>query len=580
EQGGLVQSAYGSVGALPGSAAIAQVVDTGSQWINTGSLYIGGDDWGPGGTGILVVDIGGEVQSGELVIWPDGQLEGNGRVTTPLVYNEGTIVPDGSLTIAGDLEMISGSTLQVNVDNSGNSDVLQVAGQVDLYGGTVVPVASETITQQHDFLVIQGASVAGDLTHIDRRFVNIELTDPGIPDIWFGYTADAVYLSVVALPYGDPHVVKTPNQRAVGNALQGMSDRGGNTLTQGLSKLNTLEHVRDAYDQLSGQQKVILPIVTLDIVSAFQRDLLSHLQMSPTAGTHSLLQQDRYLMTKLDADSLQRKSLWTKFYGLYGNRQNDPVGPNYHYRGGAFALGVDGQITDTWLLGLAGAAGITQISDPADTVKTDLDNLSAGLYSRLMRKPWRFDSTVSYTHLDYETERNITFTGERYDSRFDGHALSAALELGRQWQVPWDGWIEPLVGGQWTHMEIAGSRESGGIAALSQTSQPWTSVLGWLGMRAGSTLWEERLYRAEGEIRLRWVHEFGDNPPGVATTFGQDPLATFTLHDRDIARDSLLLGLGIKGQLSKHTRLHLNYDGLFNEDRASHSGSIALQYRW
>jgi T5SS/PEP-CTERM-associated repeat protein len=58
----LTNTGDGHIGRMPGSDGAVDVTGAGSRWINQGSLYVGGTDALPGGTGLLSVTDGGEVQ--------------------------------------------------------------------------------------------------------------------------------------------------------------------------------------------------------------------------------------------------------------------------------------------------------------------------------------------------------------------------------------------------------------------------------------------------------------------------------------------------------------------------------------
>jgi T5SS/PEP-CTERM-associated repeat protein len=581
EQGGAVSSTSGAIGAYPGSSGIAQVVDPDSLWANSGTLYVGGDVYGAGGTGILNVSDGAAVSTADLVIWPTGQLEGNGSVHARRVSHAGTLAPYGSLVIDGDLVFESSGRVLILLDNQGASDLVTATGAVTLQGGTVVAESTETLRIERDYRILEGASLGGQFAAVDRRGVDIALSDPGIPDLQLGYTSDAAYLRVVLLAFDDPAIPRTPNQWAVSRALQGMSDRGGNTLTAALGELNGLDAVRTAYDELSGQPRVLLPTVTLSMADAFQDHLRRRVsdRRAPEPLAHEPTPR-LYGQGRSVSEHAQGTRAWGQIFGLSGRRLDNEETPEASWYGGGGVLGLDHWLTDTFLLGWAGGGTHAQVDTSTQYDVAEIESLQAGLYTRWVIDPVCLDGWVTYGDSRLQTERIVSLTGERVDGSSGGPFWGTALEGSWLWGEVAGCRFEPLVGGQTSRFHVDAYEETGGVAALSYGDQDWTSTRAWLGLRVASTFGPQGSGDIQGELHGRWVHEFADPPPGVSVAFVQDPLASFTVTDTPMGRDSFQLGGGLRADIGTQTQLLLHYHGLFNPDMTSHVLSGGLLYRW
>ncbi len=102
-----------------------------------------------------------------------------------------------------------------------------------------------------------------------------------------------------------------------------------------------------------------------------------------------------------------------------------------------------------------------------------------------------------------------------------------------------------------------------------------------LGARLTSRLFEsESGLRLDGQVRARWLHEFGDNQSKVDTAFASNPAAVFTIHDAEIARDSAVLGVGVSAKITRQLRASADYDALLNTDETVQLVSAGLEYRW
>jgi len=82
-----------------------------------------------------------------------------------------------------------------------------------------------------------------------------------------------------------------------------------------------------------------------------------------------------------------------------------------------------------------------------------------------------------------------------------------------------------------------------------------------------------------GQLRGRWVHEYGDTYASATSNFvGYS--STFTISDEKLARDSAVLGCGITAALSDNSELFVNYDTTINKDLTANLFSAGLEYRW
>jgi T5SS/PEP-CTERM-associated repeat protein len=581
EQGGTVSSALGTIGAYPGSSGAVQVIDAGSLWYNTGTLYVGGDTFGPGGAGLLDVRNGGLVDTADLVIWSGGRLEGNGTVRALQVTNAGTLAPEGSLLIDSDLVIEPSGRTLVFLDNAGGSDRITATGDVVLQGGTAIAQSTEILRVERDYRFLEGATLSGQFAALDRSAVTIDLSDPGIPDLQLGYSADAAYFRVVRLDYDDPAIPRTPNQRSVSRALQGMADRGGNNITAALGDLNGLDAVRAAYDELSGQTRVLLPTAVMSIGDAFQEQLRGRMrdQVEPEplayAPTPRLWSRHGHSTARG-----QGTRAWGQIFGLGGRRDQSEQSPGGKWSGAGGILGLDHWLTDRFLLGLVGGGTVSRLENESGSDQADVDSLQAGLYSRWILDPLQLDGWVTYGDARMETQRYSTLTGERLDGTTQGPFWGAALE--GSWLCGESaGWrFEPLIGAQASQYHLDAYGESGGSTALAYGAQDWNSMRAWLGLRTAADYPTHGTGDIHAELYARWVHEFADPPAGINVSFVQDPLASFTVTDPGVGRDSLLIGAGLRADLARQVQLLLHYHGAFSTDVSNHLISGGLLYRW
>ncbi len=607
----------------PGSTASALTVGSGALWHSSGGLYIGGSQTQAGGTAELRVN-GGVVQANQVVIWGGGTLSGSGDGTlrTPSVTNWGTISPgvDTSISplhIDGNLTFQPGSVLQVNVANfteihvagvqgesssPGISDQLLVTGNVDIVGGTVRVISTQTIVGAKQFTIIDANKVTGTFTTLDTALLHVAMVDPNER---LGYTADKVLLRITADPF-NLVIGGNDNQQAVGGSLQKIADLGGNSVTTSLQQLPTLDAVRAAYDQLSGQSRPPLaPIVATD-TAKFMGIVSNRLQGARGSVAKDLSNlSDGPLLAMAEPDSgigstantwdnflwdlgpaagqgpLSGWGTWGKVYGLFGDRKTENGVTGYSFDFLGQSAGVEVQFTDRFIGGVTGGHSNGQVDYDTLADTADIATTHAGLYSTYSGNGWYFNSLVMHSWFDLHTERVVDLTGERNEGYFDGREWSGYAEAGFDWQPATSWLVQPLTAFQFSRVHLDQYAETGYNSALLFEDQLYESYKASLGAKVTKEL---RL-SADGlaaivQARGRWVHEFGDVVSSVQARFLPVQPSWFTVSDEEIARDTVMLGVGAGIRLTRGLRAFVDYDMSFNADETVSVISGALDYRW
>jgi outer membrane autotransporter protein len=602
--GGHVTSLNGYIGYEEGSQGTVRVADTGSIWDVTNDLYVGGDTLSAG-SGLLSVRDGGLVTvGGALWVQPAGTLMGNGVIDAPLVDNYGTIAPGnsiGTLTVNGDVTFEPNSVLEVEVSADDTSDKLLATGNVNILGGTVKPVSAGTIVGSHQYEIVEADSVTGTFDALDTALLNFYFNDVGLD-----YDPNSVWLWVDATRFDDPNIWRTNNEREVGEALQQIAEGGGTEVTDALQQLDDFNDIRHAYDQLAGQSRPPLAPVTVSATSKFFGTVTGRVQTLQTglyamsdsslfamSGPESGMDGGRVGATPRRGQTLavgrgsptlsdRKWGVWGQGYGLFGDRETEEAGvPGYTYNMYGGSLGVDYQLTETFLLGLVGgySTGEVQFSGLRDNA--DITATYFGAYGSLAWEKYYVDAVAGYVGLKYDTERFVDLLSERLTGSFDGTEVTAYVEAGYNWDLAPNLHLQPLVSLQYTYLSLDSYTESGGASALAFDDQTYNSIKASLGARLTQTLVETaRDFRADLQLRGRWVHEFGDNQSTVDATFVNSPAAVFTVEDESISRDSAVLGAGLHTDLNRQMRVYLDYDIRLNSDESVNVFSAALQYRW
>ncbi len=603
--GAQVETLHGYIGVGPGSLGSVVVTGPNSLLQTSHTLYVGGDTSGPGGTAFLGVYDQGLVDGNSVTIWPTGFVMGDGTLKANEVSNHGTIQPGasiGTLTVDGDLTLEPDGVIEVEIDNSGNSDKILVTGEFTMATGTVKPVPTQTILGTHDYTIIDADSVQWPLIAVvfgyDTAFLGSYISRSAGPN--------SVILHVMQIPFDDPMIARTANQRSLGAALEQIAEQDpNNEITTALQQLQTDEQARQALNQLSGQTIPSLAPVSVAETTKYMgviSDRLRHsafffsdnVGLPPAAAGNRPESMAGADALGVDAGpyafaagngtpylSDQAWAMWGKGYGLFGDRESTSGAPGYDYHiyGGTF--GLDYQFTERLLFGFTVGYAEGSIEYASVRDQTDVASTHVGLYGRYATPQWYLDAMGTYAGLSYETHRFADLLGEQLEGDPSGDLTGGYVEAGLYHWYTARCLIQPLAAFQFALLSLDSFTESGGDAALHFDNESFESYRGSLGVKLTQELFRhDDGCRASAELRGRWVHEFGDTQANLDAAFAGSPGVVFRVSDAEVARDSAVLGAGLDTWFSRSFRAFVDYATELNADNTIQLVSAGLEYRW
>ncbi len=351
--------------------------------IGGGTLSLTGTSTYTGLTNINagVLDVNGALAS-TVSVNSGGTLMGSGTVGGLTVANGGTVAPGnsiGTLHVAGNVGFTVGSTYQVELNGSGQSDLIAASGHATLTGGNVQVFGTPTANLTYTILTAQGG-VSGTFSSASSpgfMFLGPQLT----------YTPTSVLLSLQQTR-SFTSAARTPNQANVAAALATLPTNS--PLFQAIVTQTSASGAQQAFNALSGEIHASTQTVMLDDSRYFRQAMLGRLRQAGFDGATGPMASlglggpqlqyaepaatfaDRFdpgaaPLSYADAHRAEFpvKTLplaavpapemvwWTQGVGAWGRIDGDGNAADVSRSLGGFSTGVDRRFGDNWRAGIA-----------------------------------------------------------------------------------------------------------------------------------------------------------------------------------------------------------------------------------
>ena len=563
----------------------------GLRKVGTGTLTLTGVGTHTAGTylaeGRLVVD---GALSSFVIINGGATLGGSGTVGTVTANANAVVAPGnsiGTLNINGDYVAEIGSIYEVEVNDAGASDLLDITGTATLNGGTVRVLAEAgTYAASTTYTILTAAGgITGNYSNVTSNFAFLVPTlDRDAGNVYLTLTRNDAVLSSVAL---------TRNQRAVSRSLDG----GVVTPPAALAGIYTAitgasaEQARAYYDQLSGDALAAFPALALDDANRFNAQLharsLGQGAPSALAGSPAQLAYGGTNLAQLlnaadtSASATSAPEQWAAWVSLSGSRSDaddDGNGPGFSAGSTGLQLGLETLLRSGVRVG--GALGHTHTrADVGDGRDADgkTDSWHAGLYAGYDSARWFGSASLSYAGHDIDSKRNIDVGGpSQARANIDAHTFSLWGEFG--WHLGTKKLaIDPSLSLRIARTHVSGFREKGSPAALAVESENVDSQRLGFGVRlAGAARHGSAQLRPS--LSVRYERELGDRAASLdAQLSGLD---AFSVRGSRLGRDILSLGLALEANIGRNLMLYSGLDAAWRKHQDLQSVQAGLKYVW
>ena len=546
-------------GSLNGSGSLSKV--------GTGKLVLNGQSVVDGGTqvsdGILVVgqaagsdatlDSDVQVNSGAM-LGGHGTIDGDIDVFDGAKLNPGNSI--GTLRVVGDVDLVAGSTLEIEAQPDSASDKLQATGTVSIDGANLSVLGrAGTWSPVTRYTIIEAGALTGTFTNVvsDLSFLTPSVTYSGT-DVGLTLTRNDVSFAEVGV---------TSNQRAIAAAID---SQGVGELYDAVVGLNNAQ-AQASFDSLSGEIHASTQGALFDD-SRYIRDGISQRlrEAQGRAPADGVLHSD--------ADT--GLTFWMQAYGGWGDTAATRNTAKLEHETQGTLFGIDMPVNDTWRLGAAVGHGTSKLDAKTRDSSSEIDSTSLTLYAAAQ---WdalnlRMGATRAWGDIDTSRYVNAGGLGEHDKAGYDAKTTQVFGELGYAVKAG-EFTVEPFVGVARVKVDSDGVKEKGGATALRGESQKDSVNYSNLGVHASTPLANIAGVPVSVQGTLSWQHAFDglDTRRELALAGG----SRFTVQGAPMARDTAVAQFGVKAQVAQDATVDVGYAGQFGDGYRDNGVRVGLR---
>jgi len=552
--------------------------------------------------------LGGPVQR----VIPTAILGGNGTFGELTVNSGGGLSPGnsiGKVTVNGDLTFTPGSTLIIEVSQTGADQVVVAkGGDVRIFGGTLelrdlapaLQDASQTFViidnQGKDQVqtVMGGGPVGFDEVVDDLAFLTpaVTLTGGDGNDVEVSFTADGGNNETGDRTFSS-FSTNTPNQGNVGRALDGLDDTPGSEGKQLRDSLLVLseDQARQTFTDLSGEIHSSGTQNFFDVGNQVGDAIggrFSNLGSFGGGGTFALSQSFSVgaawpgtVPAKQRADAVdasefieeeQKHSVWGSLTGHYSELDGNGNGTGVRSDGFGFVGGVDQKINADTTIGISGGYASSNTNSASGNSELDIDSLTVALYGLHELGALSLSGFAAYTYHDVDGTRRIPVLGLTANSDYSADQFTLQAEAAYRIENAFeDADAIPFINGRFVSVDSDAFTETGAGAAnliSSGSSSDAFDLTGGMRFEAVTTT-------GKAFVGAGYQYRFGDVVTDTTFTFAGG--GTFTAQGIERDRGSAYVEAGLEADIKDNLSFFANGTANFGGDFEAYSGSVGVK---
>lgn len=553
---------------------------TGSTTVSDGTL-INNADMGASAFNVNAGTLAGSGTSGQTTIGVNG------------THNAGMVGGIGAYNVNGDY--IMNGTLDVDLDDAGNSDVIRVVGNVSLSGDLAINELPGAWSGTNTYTLIDNDLNDG----VNGTFGNVSnmlaFLDPTVD--YAGGDGNDVVLTLTRNNTAFTSVATTPNQIATAGGVSTLdgSNPDSNIIVNAITGL-TAAQAADAYDQLSGEIHASVGGALLERNGRVLDSIGDRIANAwIITGRHeALLTNEKLAASVRDGDSTPEEeaaaysdllnqntlSFWAQGSGEWRTVSSDGNGAEQKTEAFDMLVATDLTSNDNVSMGMVSGYSWMQLDLDDRNSTAEVMTARSGAYLTYLQQNWQSSVVGSYAFHQIDTTRNIVFPGfnRTAQASYQAHDVSIASRFGytgRLSQI----FIHPFVGLNYTWQHRDGFSETGaGAANLVVEAEDSHSLKSTVGIKVAGE------YRTRGatvatEIEAAWHHEFGD-VVGTSTQSFEEGSDLFTVRAAKPSRDTIELNLGMQARFDNGFGAYFNTNATVSGEERAHGTKAGMRMQF
>ena len=462
---------------------------------------------------------------------------------------------------------------------AGQNDKLLATGTATLAGAEsvqVLPAPGNGDPTTKYTIVTASGGVNGTFAERDQRS---RLLAPSLT-----YDANDVFLTLTRNASAFASIAQTPNQMAVGRALDASSF--GSALVQSIVGLSTPQALQ-AFDAVSGEIHASTRTLMFQDSGYLRQAVLGRLRSASDLGGGADMAALAfggpllaYAATpafpikapkKLPSPIADRDiTFWAQDFGAWGGIDGDGNAAQARRKLAGVFTGIDAKAGNTGRAGLVAGYTHADIQVDARASSAEIDSFHLGAYAGAKLGAWNLRSGVAVTWHDIATARSIVFSGfsDQADASYTGSTAQIFGEVGHGMTF---GSIaaEPFASFAFVHLATNAFTEHGGNAALAGSGSQTDIGYSTLGARAATNQVLPNGMLLTPRASLAWQHAFGTTPTAALSFLST--AAAFMIAGVPIAPDSALVDAGFDLRLRPQATIGVSYVGQLASHAQDHS---------
>lgn len=556
------------------SGASANINGTASAYTaNSGTLLVNGN-------------LFGDVQN-------SGTIGGSGQIYGNVSNTGGCLAPGnsiGTITVIGTYTHSAGSEYQCELSTDGSCDMLH-ATSIILQGGMVtVALPKGFYTSDMSWIILTSDQ---DITGEFSSLTNSDIAGSSVLSLGLQYGAKEV--SVVLARKSYAAFGANANQRNVGRAFDDivpLAQANGDSMAALLNIMDWQyngDQIRDVLAACNPEMYDGMSWAALQNARFFDGVMQNRADWGRTAGKLDTDLGSKGGPVRLAAEETGKNvaaepmqndwSLWARALGSWNRRSGNAENLGYDSSTGGAVLGADGPVLPCLRLGVAFAAGNTDVSFSSTADAGTQKSVQGGLYATADLGDFYLDATLSFSSFDNDTERGVAFNDVGATAKASYDASAWLGSVGGGWDYQCGNWVlGPRLGINYLSLSEDSLRESGAdfldLSIQDRETDYWSSALGF----RVAARYDLGSWALLPRLNLAWQHMFSDDARSIEASFRDYTGQSFTVYGMEPVQDALQMQAGVRAVLTQRANAFLQYGVALGDDMSSQDISLGFNY--